>query len=217
MSWSQLAAPAATPIFILSWWLNVIVAALIRKHTNCQLITKRNRLLHIQSTSTTQMCLSHLVGLLPWTSTSITSTMSTTSVGTAAVATVSTIAMLPTQLPAPKLLVAQVRSQALLTVSRQCRTTDDGASSLKVGSKRMDVPTAPGTVNKEFITPQAGEDTAGWNDVAQAERKMKDRRCGQSNYCQRASCATYGRDPCTLLHERLSTDSARSRTMQRHW
>jgi len=34
--------------------------------------------------------------------------------------------------------------------------------------------------------------------------------------CQRASCATYGRDPCTLLHERLSTDSARSRTMQRH-
>jgi len=35
-------------------------------------------------------------------------------------------------------------------------------------------------------------------------------------YCQRASCATYGRDPCTLLHERLSTDSARSQTMQRH-
>jgi len=34
--------------------------------------------------------------------------------------------------------------------------------------------------------------------------------------CQRASCATYGRDPCTLLHERLSTDSARSQTMQRH-
>jgi len=26
--------------------------------------------------------------------------------------------------------------------------------------------------------------------------------------CQRASCATCGRDPCTLLHERLSTDSA---------
>jgi len=35
--------------------------------------------------------------------------------------------------------------------------------------------------------------------------------------CQRASCATYRRDPCTLLHERLSTDSARSWTMQRHW
>jgi len=35
--------------------------------------------------------------------------------------------------------------------------------------------------------------------------------------CQRASCETYGRDPCTLLHERLSTDSARSRTTQRHW
>jgi len=35
--------------------------------------------------------------------------------------------------------------------------------------------------------------------------------------CQRASCATYGRDPYTLLHERLSTDSAQSRTMQRHW
>jgi len=35
--------------------------------------------------------------------------------------------------------------------------------------------------------------------------------------CQQASCATYGRDPYTLLHERLSTGSARSRTMQRHW
>jgi len=34
--------------------------------------------------------------------------------------------------------------------------------------------------------------------------------------CQRASCATCGRDPCTLLHERLSADSARSQTMQRH-
>jgi len=34
--------------------------------------------------------------------------------------------------------------------------------------------------------------------------------------CQRASCATYRRDPCTLLHERLSTDSARSQTMHRH-
>ena len=34
--------------------------------------------------------------------------------------------------------------------------------------------------------------------------------------CQRASCATYGRDPCPLLHERLYTDSARSQTMQRH-
>jgi len=38
----------------------------------------------------------------------------------------------------------------------------------------------------------------------------------RSGNCQRASCATYGRDPCTLLHERLSTDSARSRMMQRH-
>jgi len=36
------------------------------------------------------------------------------------------------------------------------------------------------------------------------------------NECQRASCATYRRDPSTLLHERLSTDSARSQTMQRH-
>jgi len=36
------------------------------------------------------------------------------------------------------------------------------------------------------------------------------------NFCQRASCATYGRDPCTLLHEWLSADSARSQTMQRH-
>jgi len=35
--------------------------------------------------------------------------------------------------------------------------------------------------------------------------------------CQRASCATYERDQYTLLHERLSTDQARSRTMQRHW
>jgi len=35
--------------------------------------------------------------------------------------------------------------------------------------------------------------------------------------CQRASCATCRRDPCALLHERLSADSARSRTMQRHW
>jgi len=35
--------------------------------------------------------------------------------------------------------------------------------------------------------------------------------------CQRASCATYRRDPYTLLHERLSTDSARSETMQQHW
>jgi len=34
--------------------------------------------------------------------------------------------------------------------------------------------------------------------------------------CQRASCATCRRDPCTLLHERLSADSARSQTMQRH-
>jgi len=38
-----------------------------------------------------------------------------------------------------------------------------------------------------------------------------------SNTCQRASCATFRRDPYTLLHERLPTDSARSRTMQRHW
>jgi len=35
--------------------------------------------------------------------------------------------------------------------------------------------------------------------------------------CQRASCATYGWDPYPLLHERLSTDSARLRTMQLHW
>jgi len=35
--------------------------------------------------------------------------------------------------------------------------------------------------------------------------------------CQRASCATYGWDPYTLHHERLSTDEARSWTMQRHW
>jgi len=35
--------------------------------------------------------------------------------------------------------------------------------------------------------------------------------------CQWASCATYGRDPYTLHHERLSTDEARSWTMQRHW
>jgi len=35
--------------------------------------------------------------------------------------------------------------------------------------------------------------------------------------CQRASCATYRQDPCTLLHERLPADSARSQTMQRHW
>jgi len=34
---------------------------------------------------------------------------------------------------------------------------------------------------------------------------------------QRASCATYRRGPHTLHHERLSTDKARSRTMQRHW
>jgi len=39
----------------------------------------------------------------------------------------------------------------------------------------------------------------------------------KKTFCQRASCATYRRDPCTLLHERLSTDSARSETMQRHW
>jgi len=35
--------------------------------------------------------------------------------------------------------------------------------------------------------------------------------------CQRASCATYGRDPYTLHHERLSTDEAQLWTMQRHW
>jgi len=35
--------------------------------------------------------------------------------------------------------------------------------------------------------------------------------------CQWASCATCGRDSYTLLHEQLSTDSARSQTMQRHW
>jgi len=35
--------------------------------------------------------------------------------------------------------------------------------------------------------------------------------------CQRASCATCGRDPCTLRHERPSADEARSRTMQPHW
>jgi len=39
----------------------------------------------------------------------------------------------------------------------------------------------------------------------------------KAELCQRASCATYGRDPYTLLHERLSTDSARSQTMQWHW
>jgi len=36
-------------------------------------------------------------------------------------------------------------------------------------------------------------------------------------FCQWASCATYRRDPYTLLHERLSADSAQSQTMQRHW
>jgi len=40
---------------------------------------------------------------------------------------------------------------------------------------------------------------------------------GWSHSCQWASCATYGRDPCTLHHERLSTDEARSWTMQQHW
>jgi len=40
---------------------------------------------------------------------------------------------------------------------------------------------------------------------------------GKFGFCQRASCATYGQDPYTLLHERLSADSARSQTMQRHW
>jgi len=38
-----------------------------------------------------------------------------------------------------------------------------------------------------------------------------------SPICQRASCATCGRDPHTLHHEWLSTDETRSRTMQRHW
>jgi len=35
--------------------------------------------------------------------------------------------------------------------------------------------------------------------------------------CERASCATYGRGPYTLHHERLFTDEARSWMMQRHW
>jgi len=39
---------------------------------------------------------------------------------------------------------------------------------------------------------------------------------GYNNNCQRASCATCRRDPCTLLHELPSADSARSQTMQRH-
>jgi len=34
---------------------------------------------------------------------------------------------------------------------------------------------------------------------------------------QRASCATYCWDACTFHHKRLSTDEARSWTMQRHW
>jgi len=48
------------------------------------------------------------------------------------------------------------------------------------------------------------------------EDKYNEDKAKLFRICQRASCATYGRDPCTLLHERLSTDSARSQTMQRH-
>jgi len=40
---------------------------------------------------------------------------------------------------------------------------------------------------------------------------------GTRQSCQRASCATCRRDPHTLHCERLSTDDARSWTMQQHW
>jgi len=66
-----------------------------------------------------------------------------------------------------------------------------------------------------------------WDQNPSNQRKSNSDSCNSNsnnrssgndnrNNCQRASCATYGRDPCTLLHERLSTDSARSQTMQRH-
>jgi len=52
-------------------------------------------------------------------------------------------------------------------------------------------------------------------DKSLADIKAKGRVTVCRN-CQRASCATYGQDPCTLLHERLSMDLARSRRLQRH-
>jgi len=55
------------------------------------------------------------------------------------------------------------------------------------------------------------------NNVAgMIESIERDGAFESQSMCQWASCATYGRDPCTLLHEWLSTDSARSQTMQRH-
>jgi len=56
----------------------------------------------------------------------------------------------------------------------------------------------------------------------QGKMKKKQQQWDSKNWmanmiCPWASCATCGRDPCTLLHERLSADPAWSRTMQRHW
>jgi len=47
--------------------------------------------------------------------------------------------------------------------------------------------------------------------------KFGDEKKPETYICQRASCATYGRDQYTLYHKRLSTDEARSWMIQRHW